>query len=83
MSNAFALDSRLIDFVMPNAERVKLFGEAVFARDWLPLITHHKASVLAAYHEDVIPKDLDDVIDLGAQHHFVAATKTSPCFCGT
>ena len=66
LSNSFALSTGLIDFVKPNAERVKVFGEAVFATDWHPHVTQHEASVLAAYHEDVMPEELDDVIDLSA-----------------
>jgi hypothetical protein len=66
LSNSFALSTGLIDFVKPNADRVPIFGEAAFTLDWKQLVTNHEASVLAAYHEDIMPEELDDVIDLSA-----------------
>jgi hypothetical protein len=66
LHNAFALATGLIDFVKPNNERVPIFGNAVFARNSKELILSHDASVLAAYHEDVLPEAVDDIIDLDA-----------------
>jgi hypothetical protein len=66
LSNAFALQTGLIDFVKPNTERVAIFGQAVFAHHWKQIVASHDASVLAAYHEDVMPADVDDLIDLDA-----------------
>jgi hypothetical protein len=66
LSNSFALSTGLIDFVKPNAERVPTFGQAAFAHHWKQVVASHEASVLAAYHEDVMPEETDDFIDLDA-----------------
>jgi hypothetical protein len=66
LCNSFALDSGLIDFVRPNAERIAIYGPAPFTTQWRHDIENHGTGVLAAYHEDVIPEEFDDVIDLAA-----------------
>ncbi len=66
LSNSFALSTGLIDFVKPNSERVPMFGRAAFALHWQHDVASHEASVLAAYHEDVMPQAIDDFIDLDA-----------------
>jgi transposase InsO family protein len=66
LSNSFALTTGLIEFVKPNDERVPLFGRAAFALYWKQAIASHETSILAAYHEDVMPEEADDFIDLDA-----------------
>jgi hypothetical protein len=66
LSNSFALSTGLIDFVKPNTERVLMFGQAAFAHHWKHVVVSNEASVLAAYHEDVMPEEADDFIDLDA-----------------
>jgi hypothetical protein len=66
LSNSFALDTGIIDFVRPNSERVPLFGAAVFSRNHEREIREHEQKVLQIYHEDVIAEEFDDVIDLAA-----------------
>jgi hypothetical protein len=66
LCNSFALNSGLIDFVRPNTERVNIYGLAPFTTEWRAILDGHESGVLAAYHEDVIPEELDDTIDLSA-----------------
>lgn len=66
LCNLFALNSGLIDFVRPNAERTAIYGDIVFSTQWRQKLDAHSSGVLAAYHEDVMPEELDDVVDLSA-----------------
>jgi transposase InsO family protein len=66
LCNSFALSTGLIEFVKPNSERVPIFGQAAFAIQWRQAVSQHEPSVLAAYHEDVMPEAVDDIIDLDA-----------------
>ena len=66
LSNKLALDSGLIDFVLPNDRRTTLFGTAAFTLDWKSEIEQAEARTLAIYHEDVMDESLDDVVDLSA-----------------
>jgi transposase InsO family protein len=64
--NALALQTGLIDFVAPNATRTSQYGQAAFSTDWRELITHADTVAASTYHEDVMPEDVDDIIDLSA-----------------
>jgi len=66
LSNKLALDSGLIDFVLPNDRRTTLFGTAAFTLDWKSDIEQAEARALAIYHEDVMDESLDDIVDLSA-----------------
>ncbi|MBM4098123.1 MAG: DDE-type integrase/transposase/recombinase, partial [Planctomycetes bacterium] len=66
VNNTLALDTGLIDFCSPNAERVSKFGPVAFARDWRARLEAEEAQALAIYHEDFMPEDCDDIVDLSA-----------------
>ena len=64
--NKLALDSGLIDFCQPNETRVSLFGETAFSANWKHLLDEEEQRALAVYHEDFMPEECDDVVDLSA-----------------
>ena len=66
LSNKFALQTGLINMVMPNVERVPLFGRPVFSTNWAQLIREQEASACALYEDDVFPKEMEEICDLSA-----------------
>lgn len=64
--NKLALDSGLIDFCQPNETRVPLFGETAFSANWKHLLDEEEQRALAIYHDDFMPEECDDVVDLSA-----------------
>ena len=64
--NSLALQTGLIDFVAPNATRTSQYGQAAFSADWREILTNADTVAASTYHEDVMPEDVDDIIDLSA-----------------
>jgi hypothetical protein len=65
LCNAFALDSGLIQFVMPNASRIESFGCICFSYDWPALLSQRTVTMAAIDHEDILSEELDESIDVG------------------
>jgi hypothetical protein len=65
LSNAFALDSGIIQFVMPNASRVESFGDICFSNNWASLLSQRLTTLCAIDHEDVLSEEIDESIDVG------------------
>ena len=66
LCNTLALQTGLIDLVAPNSIRVASLGTAAFSRDWKSQLEQEHVVALANYHADVMPEDVDDIIDLSA-----------------
>jgi hypothetical protein len=64
--NQFALDTGLIDFCAANEDRISKFGALPFSRDWQAKLQNEESQALAIYHEDFMPEDCDDIVDLSA-----------------
>lgn len=66
ISNKLALDSGLIDFCTSNDYRAAMFGQAAFRTNWEQHIDTESQRALAIYHEDFMPEECDDFVDLSA-----------------
>lgn len=66
ISNKLALDSGLIDFCSSNDYRVPMFGPAAFSTNWQHHVDTESQRALAIYHEDFMPEECDDFVDLSA-----------------
>jgi hypothetical protein len=60
------LQTGLIDLVSPNDVRVKTLGMAAFTTSWKHHLDLDGVAALADYHADVMPQEVDDIIDLSA-----------------
>ena len=63
--NSYALDSGLINCVMPNHVRVEAFGEICFSHDWADLLAGRPGTLASIDEADVLSADADASIHVG------------------
>ena len=66
LHNKLALDTGLTDFCAPNDVRAAMFGRTAFTTTWQKDIDTAEARALAVYHDDFMPEEYDDLVDLSA-----------------
>jgi hypothetical protein len=66
LHNKLALTTGLTDFCAPNDVRCGMFGRTAFTTNWQQDIDSQEARALAIYHEDFMPEEHDDLVDLSA-----------------
>jgi hypothetical protein len=66
LCQSFITSSMFVYFCHPQEERIRNFGAICFSRDWHSLLEQENAVACAAYEEDVMPLDIEELTDLSA-----------------